>query len=61
MKSTVQALTLGFTIVVSILGADPDRTALDHVCGISPWGVIGGLVCGALCAFGALWQLTKTK
>ena len=61
MKSTVQALTLGFTIVVSILAPTLTGLALDHVCGISPWGVIGGVVCGALCAFGALWQLTKTK
>ena len=54
-------MTLGFTIVVSILAPTLTGLALDHVCGISPWGVIGGLVCGALCAFGALWQLTKTK
>ncbi len=61
MKSTVQALTLGFTIVVSILAPTVIGLALDHVCAIRPWGVIGGIVCGALCAFGALWQLTKIK
>ena len=48
MKSTVQALTLGFTIAVSILAPTLTGLALDHVC-------------GALCAFGALWQLTKMK
>lgn len=61
MKGLVQAMTLGFTIVVSILAPTLVGLALDHVCAVRPWGTVGGIVCGAFCAFGALWQLTKMK
>ena len=54
-------MTLGFTVIVSILVPTLIGLQLDETCGIRLWGVIGGILCGAGCAFGALWQLTKTK
>ena len=61
MKSWIQAMTLGFTVIVSILAPTLIGLLLDETCVIRPWGVIGGILCGAGCAFAALWQLTKTK
>ena len=40
MKGLVQALTLGFTIVVSILAPTLVGLALDHVCAVRPWGTV---------------------
>ena len=61
MKSLISAMTLGFTVVVSILAPTLIGLAADKFCGIGPWGVVMGIICGALCAFGALWRPDKNE
>ena len=59
MKSLIQALSLGMTVIASILVPTLIGLAVDRAFPLRPAGVICGIVIGALGAFGALIQLAR--
>ena len=59
MKSLIQSLSLGLTVIASILVPTLIGLAADRAFAIRPAGVICGVVIGALSAFGALIQLVR--
>lgn len=60
MNKWVQALTLGTTVAVSIAVCTLAGVWIDAVFHVQPAGVLCGLAAGLLCAFAALWRLTKS-
>jgi len=59
MKQMAKAISLGLTVVLGLTVPVLIGVYVDKQMQTKPAGVLIGFVIGALCAFGALWEMTR--
>lgn len=60
MKQIAKAMSLGLTVILGLIVPVLIGVYIDTQFATKPTGVLIGFVIGALCAFGALWEMTRS-